>query len=576
MSHTKRKWVIVFLIYADFRRAQGDFEPFAMNEEMKVELDLMFEEILTTPLNSDNARLFVILNGIKYSVYENQQLRVENKTLIYEIINPHNLRSNTFGSVKVIDNKILRVDQANPDDLQKPEKLKIILKNIKVEKEEEVFLITWDHGSAFGIFREVNPTPPSVIIRNPIDDELEKFPYLREFWEKALDQEGFYDFMKREKMPDPILQVGTRLFTISNEVEKKDKYVGLLLNSSSRGFFEIYQSASDELELKFNTESYLESSLLKDDFFDDEGEFKLLKLDEKVPEILRNDELAVSIESWLAGRKVAVLLMMNCWMMNLHTMYELRNAVASLVAPQGDISIPGYNYRDIFRYIYKPDSYFKSHEKLAIKCVCTCENKFAKKRAKKSFRRLKNENHPKIDSWKIIAIDLQKSDGEQLNLLNQIDLLRKILLVLNSQLESGDLGIKFFLKNMRLVSFDYTHGHSYMVDVINWLSTVYYNDLNNFQNIITKAIFFEYMPNLLDITLRTKNNSNSILAMSRGKRVFGKEHTVVNLQPTGYGIFFPDRIPGDINLIDNFQNDSLLQTALVSWKILLKNLGLIQ
>ncbi len=43
MLHHKKKWVIVFLIYADFRRNKEDFgsEPFAMNEEMKIEIDLM-------------------------------------------------------------------------------------------------------------------------------------------------------------------------------------------------------------------------------------------------------------------------------------------------------------------------------------------------------------------------------------------------------------------------------------------------------------------------------------------------------------------------------------------------------
>jgi hypothetical protein len=75
---------------------------------------------------------------------------------------------------------------------------------------------------------------------------------------------------------------------------------------------------------------------------------------EKVREILSNDELAIVFREWLGeDEKVGVLLMMNCWMMNLHTMYSLVDTVQCLVAPQSDIGTPGYNYKAILKYLFK-------------------------------------------------------------------------------------------------------------------------------------------------------------------------------------------------------------------------------
>src|SRR6266536_2978838 len=169
MLHHKKKWVIVFLIYADFRRNKEDFgsEPFAMNEEMKIEIDLMFKEILTTPLNPENAKLFVILHSIKYKVEDAQELRIENKTLFYEITNPDNKPSNQFGDFQIIDSNLDSITKPNPNTFQIPNKLTPILEKIKIKDDEEVFLITWDHGSAFGIFRELTPPLSSVIRRKP-------------------------------------------------------------------------------------------------------------------------------------------------------------------------------------------------------------------------------------------------------------------------------------------------------------------------------------------------------------------------------------------------------------------------
>jgi len=50
---------------------------------------------------------------------------------------------------------------------------------ITIYPDEEVLLITWDHGSVFGIFRQTAPDMPVPAIRLPIDDQIDRYPYLK-------------------------------------------------------------------------------------------------------------------------------------------------------------------------------------------------------------------------------------------------------------------------------------------------------------------------------------------------------------------------------------------------------------
>ncbi len=454
------------------------------------------------------------------------------------------------------------------------------MEKIKIKDDEEVFLITWDHGSAFGIFRELTPPLSSVIRRKPIDEELERFPYLNEFWQKALEETTFNDFIKKEKekIPDPIIQSGHNLYKFSNKEDKKKHFIKILLNQSLNKFLEVKKIEGQTPKLIFKKEKISKSEILKEEESLKELLMHEIPLEEKVSEILRNNELSNSIKCWLArnkeNKKVGVLLMMNCWMMNLHTMYSLKDTVECLVAPQGDIAIPGYNYRDILRYIYKPKSYYRTNQKLAKKCVLTCENKLAKKRADKIYKKLNND-HLKIDSWKIIAVDLQKKDNNGLSLfLNQINLLKSIIDILNTTLKNQNSEeLKCMLTYIRFVSFDYTNLHSRMIDIINWLITIV--------NAANYNFFLPFPPEaktpiskLIDITVKTKNKSNLILAISKGELIFDRVKWVISLKPTGYSLFFPQRILTDANLIDNFQNDVFLNEFLTNWKIFLTNLNL--
>jgi hypothetical protein len=101
MTHTNDKWVIVFLIYADFRHnVEFENDAFAMTEQMKATLDIMFKDILTVPLDPNRARMYVIMNSIDYK--ETVDSKTEAKTLFYEIGNPGYLKYNQITTCRVL------------------------------------------------------------------------------------------------------------------------------------------------------------------------------------------------------------------------------------------------------------------------------------------------------------------------------------------------------------------------------------------------------------------------------------------------------------------------------------------
>ncbi len=63
---------------------------------------------------------------------------------------------------------------------------------------------------------------------------------------------------------------------------------------------------------------------------------------EKITNILTSEKLAFAISKGFG--KVDVLIMLNCIMQNMHTCYALKKAVGFLVAPEGGIVEPGYDY----------------------------------------------------------------------------------------------------------------------------------------------------------------------------------------------------------------------------------------
>lgn len=126
----KNKWVIVFLIYADFRKdvENNPKNAFAMTEQMKAELNSMFKDILTVPIDSKRARMYVLMNGIDYK--EGDEAATEAKTLFYEIGNPGNLDYNQITSWDVISDPEGTADEPNPNNPF--QKTKYLKRNLKI------------------------------------------------------------------------------------------------------------------------------------------------------------------------------------------------------------------------------------------------------------------------------------------------------------------------------------------------------------------------------------------------------------------------------------------------------------
>lgn len=197
-----------------------------MTDQMKAELNSMFKDILTVPLDSRRARMYVIMNSIDYK--EGNGAATKAKTLFYEISNPHNLDYNQITRCEVIRNYEGTQARPNPKNpIQNPAFLKdkILTKNrIPVNDDEEVFFITWDHGSAFGIFREVDPgIADNAEIRKPIHYDLKRYPYLAEFWNKALeidsDLKNMADPSNNPVFPS-LIQIGHALFSVEATTAK--------------------------------------------------------------------------------------------------------------------------------------------------------------------------------------------------------------------------------------------------------------------------------------------------------------------------------------------------------------------
>jgi hypothetical protein len=580
MSHTKDKWVIVFLIYADFRKNIKDFRDgaLAMTDQMKAELNVMLKDILTVPLDSSRARMYVLMNSIDYK--EETGTKTEAKTLFYEIGNPHNLKYNQITNCEVIRNDEGTVDNPDPGNpVQNPSFLKTILtqKRIHVNEDEDIFFITWDHGSAFGIFREIDPGIAE--IRKPIHYGLERYPYLAEFWDKALEKDidlkKLVDRQISVGLPD-IVQIGNTLFSVKALHTEMNLVAHPKLATQTALPVTLNNSSNTQnLLLTFDTHTnafeVLDADLLNKEVNPKAAIAELSTMN--VREILSNDELAAVFKSWLGtDKKVSVLLMMNCWMMNLHTMYSFRETVKCLVAPQGDIGTPGYNYKDILNYLFKPTSLFVAPEELAITCVTTSDNKRMRKRSKK----LRADHSDMVDSWKIFAIDLQREGDNGLVLEDHLKKLNEIIGHLQLQSEDQPEGprneeVISLYKSMRLVSHDFSGAEScFIIDIINWLTILADVCIKNLEDTPIEIDTLADIKRLINDIQSDSIEKKLVLAASGGKNIYNSDIAIVCLPPTGYGLFFPNTVSRNQNLIDNVRKDFLLNTPFFKWKDFIK------
>jgi hypothetical protein len=498
-----RKWLIIFLIYADFTTND---EPKKV-EKLKVTLNNMLSDIITTPVNPDHTRILVVMNSIKF-VFGDAQTGINDKSAFYTLGRTDDGTQNCITKCDIIDNcTYYDTDADGGQVLQKSRQLTEIFKDrTELQPDEEVFLITWDHGSAFGIFRREPPMPNAGSIIMQVEKNLAQYPFLKTFWDSA--DESYQNNPLAAACHDDVNQA-----------------VDLPLPSPG------------------------------------------------VPEILKNSELNKALQAWLGTeRKVGVLLMTNCWMMNLHTMYAFRDSVRCLVAPQGNIDCPGYNIKDVLIAMNRVDQTGIEPIKLAELCVTTIDNDYSNAKAA-----ILDKSEPDvIERFKIFAVDLSRKTGEKKNICKQIDDLDEIFNLIVDDLEDPKTNTdrKYFLKYIRSACFDFSGNDTQMVDIINWLVSIQEANLMLNAKMLSTPVrtkintFLDSMPFL---------NDNIVLKASSGKKIYIIEKSVnhwpvIGLPPTGYSLFFPMvYLPGNPNLQklkDNVVTDGLM-SRLKSWQTLL-------
>ncbi len=226
-----------------------------------------------------------------------------------------------------------------------------------------------------------------------------------------------------------------------------------------------------------------------------------------IGDILTSDELADAIQSGFNGKKIDILIMMNCYMQNIHTQYSLQKSVELLIAPESIISMPGYDYRAILSgIINNPDIYPGEVVKsviLSLKILSQIE--------------LHKIN---MSRWVISVCDLSQIDG----LVSLLDDFIRIVFKKASYNEN-------FKKEMidiraRAFQFDYDVSNS-MIDINNLIYTV--------TKRMAEKDFIEIKSNfdkLYDRIIVDKFVGKNVYVTRLGQRFF-------NHPPGGSSIYFP-------------------------------------
>ncbi|TFF37261.1 clostripain-related cysteine peptidase [Mucilaginibacter psychrotolerans] len=563
------RWLIIFLIYADFTTN----EKLPMIEKMKFMLNSMLGDIITTPINNQQARIFVIFNSIKYYP-DVATSEVADKTAFYTFKNAADGTQNQIEDCEIIDNKEYYTQDGNGGNvLQRTVQLRAILEKTHVQDDEEILLITWDHGSSFGIFREGVRAAAVNNIRTEIYDRLEQYPFLKSFWDTATKKDKTLLENKLCGGSYTSIQVSNKLVKVENN-RKNSAVINFHQKYDSKCYYDqqtekitfITTGNAPAEELTLNQSGTIEqtheapstNALVK----------SILEAKPGATEILKNTELDTALKEWLRNRnkKVGVLLMCNCWMMNLHTMYTLKNSVQCLVAPQGNIDYPGYNIKDILNYINRPapgKTGTVGPAELAKICVETFDNNYSKAKAI-----MFNRDDPKVtERFKIFAVDLSKKTGTESNLDIQIKLLNDLVVLLNKELARPvaiERELKFFLKYIRAVCFEFSGRTTMMIDIVNWVKSI--NDATSQYTGRESRLTGVFRPPITDfLTSVSDEDKTLVLASTSGKKIYDIDgsseiSSVIALPPTGYSIFFPIiDCSNVVNLKDNILSDDLLK-----------------
>ena len=440
----KIEWKIIFLIYADF--FEPDTEKIRAEAKIQRELRALFSDIKNTPIN-EGCEIYTVVNSIRYKNKEKS-----NQTFIYKSEKNQAGTPNEFSKIEThsLDNS-----------LQRKESLTSILKIIDdLGPSDKVFLITWDHGSVFGINKE-EKTPNFVTsnFETDIEDVLnwkdetkqpelsinsynlngkifsvQKIEKIKEFT-RFIDNEAFYDFTIKDNIGAFSLSKKNEFEVSTNAtIENNEFSLGNEINSEKIKNFTVTNDNIINLKpflnknkFKIITENEIIIEHSVEIFTTLKSKFSITNIGNVLAdpelnfsidlnyelEMLTNAELADAIKTGFNNKKADILLMMNCNMMNVHTIASLSGAVDILVAPESGIDEPGYNYCAILEEI-------KAGTKATdIAALCIDSFNAASRCNQTSCISHRNEYMKCNDTISLFAIDLTKDSKPLIDSINK-------------------------------------------------------------------------------------------------------------------------------------------------------------
>jgi hypothetical protein len=431
----EKRWVIIFLIYADFVETHGS----TINDNFLAHLDNLCQDLLQCKLGKDKFSVYVIFSKVDYFKESTQAgtFAPTSSTFLYQ------LKPGVFNKNDVV----LIKHSASVQTLK--DLTGVFDEIVTTEKEAghnnlSVMLSPWDHGMPFGIFR--------------IGDALN--PVMkRHTWDHIKEHSSFFSV-------NQFLNAATSRFVITEGTKIK----GLDKDRRKSYFFQekAFRFIQKSDERKFLRDASLAIEIIPSGgnnavlhYKPQDGSPKPLTTNiELTPnDLLSNEELAIAM--YRSFGKVDVLFMMNCCTMNIDTLCWFSGVVDYFIAPPTSIDFPVYNYRSILNFIHTSiDKGTLSAELLASHCLSSIN----------SNDRQGDALNTQINNCAVFGFDLRKKEG-QTNfparmIANRVDLF--LAAILKDKDTNPD--VKSFLKYAAAYSYHFDDRfNTCPIDIVNWV-----------------------------------------------------------------------------------------------------------
>lgn len=544
-------WLVIFLIYADLTH---DTTGFKNNENTIRELNHVFNDLFHCKIN-DGIKVIVILNRIKYldGSIPDPEDRISDRTFIYEF------RKSSSGGRNIANHFLEPIDNKDPKTKKsKPhgaDQLAFIFNAILsklASKPKRIFFNTWDHGSVFGIFKEESTIEEiqSFHLSKPLYENTDVVLRLR-FTNKIAGADSLYKILEGKNF--------------DNQSEKLYHYAGKYFSLQRQGDNAIspalFESIKDCHSFKNNIAFFVLDNryfvkLILDLVIEPEDIWryfgKIERLEEfknifyKVEtksidgyfEILLRYEILTNIELRDAilksFKKIDVMLMMNCGMLNLDSILTFNKSVDWLVAPCGDIGEPAYNYLKIISLLTKNTQ----ADKLAGNCSRTMRN------SDRHLQRYRNSKIEKVEECTIRGFKISEVN----------DVFEKFAELVNNfnTVLRGNDRMKYFLSNARKYCYCFSLPDYNLIDIQHWLINLSANSVNHKDLNTDLEREVRNVINLIAELLEDK--SISITKPHLGKKAYSprmSEGKIVAINPTGFSMYFPNSLQDDLESSPN-------------------------